>query len=274
MKKVAIQGQAASYHDQAAHQFFGNDIEIVACDNFKTTFKALETGKADYVVVAIENSLFGSINPVYDLLLKYRFWIIGEVYLRIQHCLIGLEGASVAGIREVHSQAEAIAQCEEYLDTKLAHANRFEHHDTAASVADVKKWNDPTKAAIGSEAAAKLYGLGVLKKGIETHHENYTRFVVLSKQKQTTKDSDKTSLVMTTANKPGALFHALGSFAKQKINLSKLQSRPIIGKAWHYIFYVDVDTSLNNQAMKNAISELSDQGCETIVLGDYKAAKY
>lgn len=277
-KKIAIQGELASFHDEAARQFFGKNIAIVGCKTFHETFDALEA--ADFALVAIENSLFGSINEVYDLLLKHKYWISGEVYLRIEQCLIGLPGSEITKIKEVHSHPVALAQCEEFLENKLPDAERFEHHDTAASVADIKKWNDRTKAAIASAAAANLHGLSVLAHEIETHKQNYTRFVVISKDQQIDPKANKTSLILGIddqlhgiGDRPGALYHALGAFAKQNINLTKLQSRPLKGKAWHYIFYVDVDSGLNSQEMKTALAELKELDCNVTILGSYVSGR-
>jgi prephenate dehydratase len=272
MKTVSIQGEPASYHDIATRQFFGDDVQLDCQDSFKAVFSTLKDGRADFAVIALENSLYGSINEVYDLLLKYKFWILGEVYLRIEHCLIGLPGSRMNGIKEVHSHPVALAQCEDYLDTKLAHAERFEHHDTAGSVADVKKWNDITKAAIASKAAAELYNLTVLAKNIETNNENYTRFVVLHKNRQDL-DANKTSLVLQTDNSPGALYRALGAFADRNINLSKLQSRPIIGRAWKYMFYIDVEAGILDANLTEALLQLEDQGCTVVVLGSYEKSR-
>ena len=271
--KVAIQGQHASFHDIVARRYFGEEIKIIACDTFAQVFAALEKNKAKNAVVAIENSLFGSINEVYDLLLSKKFWIGGEVYLRISQCLIGLPGSNVKDISEVHSHPVALAQCVNYLDTKLPSAVRFEHHDTAGSVADIKKWGDSTKAAIASAEAAKLHGMKILAKDIETNKQNYTRFVTLDKKAVMTKGADKTSLVMTTDHKPGALYHALGVFARHNINLTKLQSRPIISRAWHYMFYIDVDAGLQKLEFQQALDELKNQDCKLTLLGSYKASR-
>ncbi len=270
--RVAIQGQEASFHDIAARQFFGEDIKIVACETFGETFAALAQGTVDQAVSSIENSLFGSINEVYDLLLKHKFWVGGEVYLRVEQCLIGLPGADLAKITEVHSHPVALAQCEDYLDKILPQAQRFESHDTAGSAADIKKWHDPAKAAIASAAAAKLHGLEVLAGEIETNKQNYTRFVVLQKNKQPLRNANKTSLVLITSHEPGSLYNALGAFAKQNINLSKLQSRPIIGQAWHYMFYVDVEAGEGPKLTK-ALKALEQQKCEVTVLGSYKSGQ-
>lgn len=273
--RVAIQGQEGSYHDQAAHQFVDGDFELVPQETFRKTFQALQDDDADMAIVAIENSLFGSINSVYDMLLEYGFWVSGEVYLRIEHCLIGLPGAGTESIREVHTQLEAMAQCENFLDDKLPRAKRMEHHDTAASVQDVKKWNDPTKAAIASEAAAEIHGLKILEKGIQDNKQNYTRFVVLSKQQPINAKTNKTSIVLTTKSdtKAGALHKALGAFAEQDINLLMLQSRPIVGKAWHYLFYIDIESGHETPGAKQAITALHDLGFDVKILGSYHSGQ-
>ena len=271
--RVAIQGQQASFHDIAARRFLGTHIKIVNCETFESTFAALATGQADKIVVALENSLFGSINQTYDLLLKYKFWIAGEVYLHIKQCLIGLPSAQLSEIREVYSQLPALAQCETFLDTKLPHAKRIEQHDTAASVAAVKEWNNPHKAAIASVEAAELYGLKVLAQEIETYKHNYTRFVLLEKSPRVIKNANKTSLVLTTDHKPGALYNALGIFADKQMNLTKLQSRPIMGKAWHYMFYIDVSSAAETDDFKQAQQKLKKQGCHITILGSYAAGQ-
>lgn len=274
MKRVAIQGQQASYHDIAAHQFFGDDIAIVGCEVFADVFSALQNDTADVGLIAIENSLYGSINKVYDLLLRHKFWVSGEVYLRINHCLIGLPGAKLHDIGSVHSQLEALAQCEEFLDTSLPQAERHEHHDTAASVAAVKQWNDPTKAAIASKAAAELHGMQILAEDIETNKQNYTRFLALGKTKTAPEGCNKTSLVLVTDHKPGALHQALGAFAQRGINLSKLQSRPIVGEAWHYMFYIDVGAGIQDAPLTAALDDLRQQNCEASVLGSYQDGRH
>lgn len=271
--KVAIQGQQASFHDIAAKKHFGDNIEILPCDTFYDVFAAVKTGKAEKGLAAIENSLFGSINEVYDLLLKNNFWISGEIFLRVEQCLVGISGTKLSDIKEVHSHPVALAQCEQYLDEKLPEAQRFEHHDTAGSAADIKKWNDKTKVAIAGQAAAELYDLAVLARDIETNRQNYTRFVAIEKSERHIPGSNKTALVLTTGHKPGALYDALGAFAKRQINLTKLQSRPIIGQAWHYLFYVDVLESIDSPNLKSALQELKKQNCEIRVLGSFIAGR-
>lgn len=271
--KVATQGQRASYHDIAARKFFGDDVTTVNCDlPFRNVFEQLKNGTVDAAVVAIENSLYGSINEVYDLLLAYKPVIIGEVYLHISQCLVGFPGSKITDITGVYSHPVALAQCEDYLDTTLAHAERFEHNDTAGGVSDIKEWGDPHRAAIASASAAEHHGMAVLDTDIESNKQNYTRFVVLKMQSESVKDSDKTSLVLRTPadTKPGALHRGLGTFAKRELNLLMLQSRPIIGRAWHYMFYVDIAVDASSSAFQDALAELEAQGCTTTILGSYK----
>lgn len=272
--KVAIQGDEASFHDIATNKFFPKNTERVFCNNFADTFRALTQDISDFALCAIENSLYGSITEVYDLLLKNKVYIIGEVYLHIGQCLIGLPGAMLSDILSVYSHPVALAQCEQYLDVNLASAQRLEYHDTAASVELIKAEDNPTKAAIASREAATLYGMAVIAESIETNKHNYTRFVVLSKSKTNiATKSNKTSLIIKTDHTPGALYMALGCFAKRSINLTKIQSRPIVGKAWHYMFYMDVNIGASEEEFIAANKELAQQGCEVTILGSYLGAE-
>ncbi len=268
---VSIQGHPGSYHDIARRQYFQNGHGLSCQDDFKDVFKDVKDGEADYAVVAIENSLYGSINQVYDLLLKHRFWVCGEIYLHIQHFLLGTPESALEGIQEVHSHPLALAQCEEYLDNTLSQAVRYEHHDTAASAADIAAWGDIHKAAIASREAGKMHGLTILDSDIETNPQNYTRFIVLRKTPDQDDQSNKSSIIVYTAHEPGALYRALGVFADYEINLSKLESRPIIGKAWHYMFYIDIEAGMQEKHAQKAISTLEDMGNDVITLGSYQS---
>jgi prephenate dehydratase len=271
VKKISVQGEITSFHHLAALEFFKEDFELIACDSFASTCQKLVSGESDYAVCAIENSLYGSINEVYDLLLQNKLWIIGEEYLRIDQCLIGVPGTKLSDIKEVYSHPVALAQCKEYLATKLPKAEKFEYYDTAASVVVVKQAGQKSKAAIGSKESAKLHNLSILASNIETNKQNYTRFVVLSKYEEYVELPDKTSLILETSHETGALYRALGSFAKRGINLTKLQSRPIIGRAWHYIFYTDAAVGFDKSEFKQAIADLKSQGCQVTIIGSYRA---
>jgi prephenate dehydratase len=272
MLKIAIQGYQASFHDIAASRLFGPKTGRVYCNSFSDTFKELVKGEADFAVCAIENSLYGSINEVYDLLLKNDFKIIGEAYLRIEQCLIGLLDSDITHIKKVYSHPVALAQCENYLDKNLGQAEREEYHDTAESVALIKRLSNPHYAAIAGKDAATLYKMKILADSIETNKENFTRFVALGKSKISDKNLNKTSLVIKTNHTPGALYKALGVFASRSINLTKLQSRPIIGKAWHYMFYVDIEEA-RDIVLSEILLDLKRQGCSVTILGSYPTEK-
>ena len=268
---IAIQGSQASFHDIAAEQYFSADDARIYCDTFSATFAALADDRADFALCAIENSLYGSINEVYDLLRSYDFPIIGEIYLRIEQCLIGHPDAELNMITEVYSHPVALAQCEQYLDGALPEATRVEYHDTAASVKFISEQKELSHAAIASRESAKLYGMKVLAPSIETDLQNYTRFVVLAKQPQPYDTATKTSLILKTNHTPGALHNALGCFANRHINLTKLQSRPITGSAWNYLFYIDVLAGCEAKEFRAAHAELLAQGCDVTVIGSYKS---
>lgn len=269
--KIAIQGQPASFHDQAARQLFTGSVELICCETFSDTFDALMDGQADVAVVAIENSLYGTINPVYDLLLQHRPWIGGETYIRIHQCLVGLPDTQLHEITEVYSHTAALAQCDTFLTQQLPKVKRFEHADTAGAAADIAKWGDPTKAAIASAAAAKQYGLRILAPDIETHHHNYTRFIVLYRTHQPTDQTNKTSIVLRTAHQSGALHRALGVFDAHHFNLTLLTSRPVVGHHQKYMFYIDFEAGPDTRT-EQALEQLRAQGCDVTILGSYHAA--
>jgi prephenate dehydratase len=273
--KIAIQGLEGSYHDIARKEYFTNNQEVVHCDTFKEVFETIKNESADYGLVAIENSLYGSINDVYDLLLKYEFWISGEIYLRINHCLLGTKDAKLSDIKQIHSQLPALAQCEDYLDAYLPHAERVEEHDTAASAKLVAKLNDATKAAIASKASVEIYNLKALAENIESNKQNYTRFIIFSKKKVESQRANKSSLIVRTSQdiKAGSLYNALGVFANRGINLTKIESRPVVGRAWHYMFYLDFEMSCDSEEGRSALAELDSLGAKAVVLGSYTKGK-
>ncbi len=197
-------------------------IESLSSLCFPETFKAVENNQAEALIVAIENSLYGGINQVYDLIEKYGYPIIGEIHLPIHHQLISKGTADT--ITDIYSHPVALAQCETYLDTHFPHAERHEYHDTAAAVAHIKQLNNPATAAIASEVAAHMHTMPIVASNIEDNPANFTRFLVLQPDGAAPKDANRTSLVLTTGNTPGSLAQILTIFAAKNINLSKLQS--------------------------------------------------
>ena len=266
--KIAIQGTNSSFHAIAARALFSDDIEFEECLAFKDVFAAIENGTVEYGVVAIENSLYGSINDTYDLLVKHDFHIHAETYEHISLHLLGVRSASLSTITDVYSHPAALGESIDFLDQNLPQAQRHEYSDTALSADFVAKNNDISKASIAGDAAAKAHGLQYLAKNIETHHANYTRFIAISKQVNIIPPTDriKSSIVFQTPDKPGSLYAALGIFAERNINLTKLESRPIIGKAWRYMYYIDIESDCND----DLLSALKPYAHNIRVLGVYE----
>ena len=272
--KVGIQGFEGSFHHQAATEFFNQDIDIAPFENFRQVFEALETGLIDRAVVAIENSLYGSINDTYDLLTQHKPWIMGEIYLHIRLDLLAIPGATIDDITDIYSQSPALAESKLFLREHLPIATQHEYADTALSARFVARRNQRSIAAIASQAAGKLHGLIPIEESIEDHKHNYTRFVVLSKTQSTMTDEDKTSIVLHANHRPGSLYEAIGAFAENSINLSKIESRPFVDDtSWRYQFYVDFEAGLNNESTKKALETLKRFGDEFTILGSYKGAK-
>lgn len=267
---ISIQGEAGSFHHLATQHLFGDDAVLLCRDNFAEVFADVGSKKALHGIVAIENSLAGSLNEVYDLLRANSLQITGEIYMRISLNLVGLDGAKLAGITGVHSHPVALLECDQYLGQMGDSIDIHERHDTAGSAAYVAKLADPTQVAIASSQAARLHNLKILASDIETDKQNHTRFVVLSHKSSVSEDrANKTSIVITANHTPGALYNVLGAFAKRDINLSKLESRPIIGRSWHYHFYLDFEAGLHEDRTQQALDELKEYTGELTVLGSY-----
>lgn len=262
--RIAIQGEIASFHHTAALQWFGNTITPVSCDTFAEVFGALNRLEADAGVVAIENSLYGGINQVYDLIESHGYPIVGEIHLPVHQQLIGTPGAEIT---HVYSHPVALAQCENFLDTHLPHTKRVEHPDTAGAAHFVAEQQNPHYAAVASREAAEQYGLAVLRENIEDNPANFTRFLVVQPHGKTPANANRTSLVLTTNHTPGALANVLTVFAAHGINLSKLQSRPIVGKPWHYRFYFVLDTA--GAPLHVALHDIKPHVASLTILGEY-----
>lgn len=270
--KVAIQGIAGSFHHEAAQKMLGTDIELLHCDTFQQVFEAVKSGQAEQGVVAVENSLHGSINAVYRLLARNSVWVQGETYLHINQYLIAASELQLDMVQTVFSQAPALAQCELWMDAHIPQAHLEETHDTAESVKYVVTNAHEPWAAIASRRAAELHGGTILAGPINDDEHNYTRFFLLSKDKSHLPEATKTSIILETNHQPGALYDALGAFAKANINLSKLDSHPIANDKRHYAFYIDFEAGLNEQLEHDVFDVLRAQGCTITTLGSYKAA--
>lgn len=266
-KRVAIQGIKASFHEEAAFKFFGEDIETIECTSFKQTFQKLANGEADFVVMAIENSIAGSLLPNYSLLREYNFPVIGEVYLHIQLHLMALPGVAFEDIKTVTSHPIAIRQCGDFLDD-FPDLKIIESSDTAACAKKIKEEQLTDTVAIANTLAAKLYGLNILERRIESNKKNYTRFLILTDKQRETKNANKASLCFQVSNDVGSLANVLNILAENDINMSKIQSMPVLGKRNEYNFYVDVEWS-NSQNYDNAIRRILKHTVNFSIMGEY-----
>ena len=268
---VAIQGIAASFHEMAALNYFEEPIETIECLTFHQLCENLKSGKADYAVMAIENSIAGSILPNYFLLQDYHFSIIGEIYLPIHMHLLVLPGVKLNDITTIESHPMAIRQCSEYLHA-LNGVEIRESDDTALSAKRVSELKLKNTAAIANESAAKKWGLEILEKRIETHKKNFTRFLILTKRGNGNIDCNKASLSFEVANEVGSLADALMTFKNNSINLTKIQSIPIIGRPSEYSIHVDVEWKKRKNydvAMHQVLRQVKNLN----VLGEYKKGK-
>ncbi len=269
--KVAIQGIATSFHEVAAMSYFQEPIDTVECLSFHSLCESLKKGESDFAVMAIENSIAGSILPNYFLLQEYHFSIIGEVYLPIHMHLLALPGVKLSDIKNIESHPMAIRQCNDFL-FRLKNVEIRESDDTAVSARKVKEKKLTDTAAIANEHAAKKFGLQLLEKRIETHKKNFTRFLILAKGRKAVIESNKASLCFEVANEVGSLADALMTLKENKINLTKIQSIPIVGKPSEYSIHIDVEWK-RRKSYDDAIRLVLRQVRNLNILGEYKKAK-
>lgn len=267
--KIAIQGIKASFHDEAALKYFGEDIQTVECDTFKQTFEVLKNDSVDYLVMAIENSIAGSILPNYSLLQDYGFPVIGEIYLHIQLHMLALPGIKFEDIRYVQSHPIAIRQCEDFLE-EFPHLVIQEKPDTAACAKEIAERQIKDTVAIANMNAAKMYGLEVMERRIETNKKNYTRFLIIGKDHEMEiQNPNKASVCFRVGDKPGSLARVLTVFAENNINMSKIQSMPVLGKPSEYNFYADLEWK-NGQSYDQALRKILKYTHYLSVMGEYK----
>ncbi len=269
---VSFQGEKGAFSEKALYRYF-QDRNLIArgCSRFRDVFRDVVTGKSLFGIIPIENSLAGSIHENYDLLIQHpEVQIVGEKVLRVEHSLIGLPGTRIEELRKVYSHPQGLAQCESFL-SKHENLEKVPYYDTAGSVAFVAREQNSTLGAIANIDAAKYYGLSVLKEGIETNPSNYTRFFVLARNGQETpEEATKASFIFSLPDKAGTLFDCIRIFAEEGLNMKKMESRPIIGKPWKYMFYVDVEVSrgeINN--LQKGIERLSEETEDFRTLGIY-----
>ena len=276
--RVAFQGEPGAYSELAIIERFGEAVDTLPCHAFEDVFAAAsEAGAISagdehvYGMIPIENSLAGSIHRNYDLMLRNELHIVGEYHLRVNHCLLALPGVELADIQRVHSHPQALAQCEANLAS--LGVEKVVEADTAGSARLIRERDDRQAAALASRRAADVYSLDVLAENMEDNPENYTRFLVLAQQalKRDSLEGDdfKTSVVFSLQNVPGSLFKALSVFALRDIDLTKIESRPIPGRTWEYMFYVDFAGHIATDNCKRALDHLGEYAAFLRVLGSY-----
>jgi prephenate dehydratase len=264
--KIAFQGKNGAYSQQAVFEYFGA-VEAVSCPSFDAAFEAVVSGECDSGMIPIENSLAGSIHQNYDLLLRHNLFIVGEHLLRVRHCLIAMPGVKKSDITRVISHPQALGQCAAYLRRMNVQAEPA--GDTAGSVLQVKTTGDRTTAAIASHRAAEIYAMEILEEGIEDDPQNYTRFLAIASKALNPTGDAKTSIVFTLPNRSGTLYDAIGAFARRGIDLTKIESRPLVGKPWDYLFYLDFIGASHELNVQEALAELGRLTPMLRMLGSY-----
>jgi prephenate dehydratase len=272
-RTVAFQGERGAFSYSAAIKLLGSGIQDLPCPTFRDVFESLKSGKVKFAVIPIENTLHGSVLENYDHLLEYAFPICGETNIRIAHNLIAMPGVRFRDIRKALSHPVALNQCRQFFE-KNKQIEPVSFYDTAGSVKMLQERNEPGAAAIASEAAAKIYRGEILRRNIEDNRQNFTRFFLLTKQVKGIHSGSgtwKTSLAFSTENAPGALFRAMACFALRDLNLTRIESRPLRGKPWEYLFYVDLIGRADDRPVQNALNNLREMTRFVRVLGSYRS---
>jgi prephenate dehydratase len=282
---IGFQGEHGAYSEEAIFKQFGKDVKTVPATSIHEVFNLTEAGAVDLGVVPVENSVEGSINETYDMLLSSNLAVIGEVVLRVVHCLIALRSAKLQGIKVVYSHPQALAQCRNFV-TSLG-VEPMVTYDTAGSVKMIKEKRLKGAAAIAGERAAAIYGLKVLKRGIEDYSTNSTRFLVVSREASPEQEHEgaaqplrvgasrgsKTSLIFAVKHTPGSLYNALEVFARAKINLTRIESRPTKERPWEYYFFVDFQGRRDDKKVVGVLTELASKTAFLKVLGSYPRSR-
>jgi prephenate dehydratase len=281
--RVAFQGERGAFSEEAARRILGDSIDPCPKREFDEMFEAVIRDEADCAMVPMENTLAGSVIKNYDLVADNDLEVIGEVVLRVAHHLIARKGAKLSSVRRIYSHPVALAQCEDYLRKLRIEIPTLEvlpAYDTAGAVKLVVEEGRRDQAAIASRIAAGIYRAQILAEGIESNPQNFTRFFVMARPDRRKHiplrmrgKGTKTSILFRTTNKPGALFHALEAFAKGKIDLTKIESRPIVGRPWEYSFYLDFLGDRNAPAVRRALAGLTQIAESLRIFGTYPRAE-
>jgi len=263
---VVYLGPEATYAHQASQRYFGSGVSLVPLGTIPAIFREVESDRATFGLVPVENSIEGMVSHTLDLLMEFDLKICGEVFLKITHYLVSIAN-TLGYVKRIYSHSQALAQCRQWIEHNLPRAELVELTSTARAAERARE--EEGAAAVASLLAAELYGLSVLARGIEDNPHNYTRFLVIGKKPPAPSGNDKTSILFSVKDAPGALFKALSPFAEQKVNLTKIESRPSKKKPWEYVFFVDMAGHLEEEAVRKALEELWADAVDLRVLGSY-----
>ncbi len=266
--RVVFQGADGAYSQAAMMQYFGEEITSFHVDTFRDAMLAIDEGSADFAVLPIENSTAGIVSEIYDLLVEFENYIVGEQVIRIEHCLLGLPGTEISDIHTVYSHPQSLMQSARFLQ-EYPQWKQISMKNNAFAAQKVKADGDKGQAAIASEYAAKIYGLEVLKKGVNQSQSNSTRFIIVTNQKIFRKDAGKVSICFEVPHESGSLYHMLSHIIYNNLNMNKIESRPIEERNWEYRFFIDFDGNLGDSAVKNALRGLREEARNMKILGNY-----
>lgn len=266
--KVVYQGVPGAYADIAMKRFFGEDVDNYNVRTWRDAMEAVKRGEADYAVLPIENSTAGIVSDVYDLLQEYNNYIVAETYVKVEHALLGIPDAKVSDIRTVYSHPQALMQCRQYLNENR-NWEQVEQTNTALAARKVALDNDKSQAAIASVEAAKTYGLSVLKEQINTEDNNTTRFVIVSNKRAFLKDAGKVSICFETEHTAGSLYDMLSHIIYNGLNMTKIESRPVEGRAWQFRFFIDFMGNIDEPSVMNALRGIEEEALSVKLLGNY-----
>ena len=266
--RVVFQGAEGAYSQMAMMQYFGESVNAFHVDTFREAMCSIEEGRADFAVLPIENSTAGIVSEIYDLLVEFENYIVGEQIIRIEHCLLGVPGAKQEQIRTVYSHPQSLMQSARYLN---AHENwrQISMQNNAFAARRVIEDGDMSQAAIASEQAAKIYGLDILERGVNQADNNSTRFIIVTNQKIFLKNASKVSLCLEVSHESGSLYRILSHFIYNNLNMCKIESRPIEERNWEYRFFIDFEGNLADGAVKNALRGLREEARSMKILGNY-----
>ena len=266
--KIGYQGVKGSFSEEAMIKYFGENHTTTDYEEFEDVFVALKNNEVDYGILPIENSCTGAITTVYDLLVKYGLYIVGEECIKIDQNLIGVKGSKLEDIKEIYSHPQGFEQSSEFL-SKQNNLKLIPFHNTAISAKYISELNDKSKAAIASLRAAKIYGLDVIEKEINDKDNNHTKFIIVGRKLESSKECNKITVVFSLDDKAGTLYNLLRHFAENNINMIKIESRPSKDEPWQYLLYVDFEGNMADGAVKNAIRGLREEARNLKILGNY-----